>query len=243
MRENLLLQVLPRKERERLDPHLEHVTYDQRDVLIEPDEPIQHVLFPYDMVTSTIQGLSDGTAIEVGLMGIEGMIGIQYWLRQKTTPTKTLVQVPGSGLRMKASIFKREVMDKPSPLNELIASYTHAFLVMTSQVAVCNRLHEMDERLSRWLMLIYNRSQREEFPLTQEFLALMLGVHRPTVSTAANILQKAGLIRYSRGRMKILDPKGLEQGACECLHLMEEQFDKIYDQSWIELARRGRQEE
>lgn len=243
MKENLLLAVLPRKERERLEPHLEAVTYDQGDVLIEPDEPIQHVLFPYDLVTSTIQVMSDGMALEVGLMGIEGMIGIQYWLRQKSTPTKTLVQVPGSGLRMKASVFKREVMDKPSPLNELVASYTHAFLVMTSQVAVCNRLHEMDERMSRWLMLIYNRTQREEFPLTQEFLALMLGAHRPTVSTAANILQKAGLIRYSRGNLKILDPKGLEQGSCECLPLMEAQFDKIFDQPWVELARRERRAE
>jgi CRP-like cAMP-binding protein len=243
MKENLLLAVLPRKERERLEPHLEPVTYDQGDVLIEPDEPIKNILFPYDLVTSTIQVMSDGTALEVGLMGIEGMIGVQFWLHQKSTPTKTLVQVPGSGLLMKASVFKREVMEKPSPLNELIASYIHAFLVMTSQVAVCNRMHEMDERLSRWLLLIYNRAQREEFPLTQDFLAMMLGAHRPTVSTAANILQKAGLIRYSRGNLKILDPKGLEQGACECLPLMEAQFDKIFDEPWIELARRERQTE
>ena len=187
--------------------------------------------------------MSEGSALEVGLMGIEGMIGIQFWLYQKSTPTRTIVQVPGSGLRMKASAFKREVMEKPSPLNELVASYTHAFLVMVSQVAICNRLHEMDERLSRWLMLIYNRTQRDEFPLTQEFLALMLGAHRPTVSTAANILLKAGLIRYSRGQLKILDPKGLERGACECLPLMEAQFDKIFDQPWIELARRERRAE
>jgi CRP-like cAMP-binding protein len=242
MKENLLLAVLPRKERERLDPFLEHVTLDQGEVLIEADEPIKHVLFPYDLVTSTIQGMPDGTQLEVGLMGIEGMIGIQFWLRQKTTPTNTIVQVPGSGLRMKADVFKKEVMEKPSPLNELVASYTHAFMVMTSQVAVCNRLHEMDERLSRWLLLIYNRMQRAEFPLTQEFLAMMLGAHRPTVSTAASILQKAGFIRYSRGIIKILDPTGLERGSCECLRIMEAQFDKIFDQPWIELARKQHQE-
>lgn len=242
MKENLLLAALPRKERERLDPHLEHVTLDQGEVLIEAEEPIKYMLFPYDLVTSTIQGMSDGTQLEVGLMGIEGMIGIQFWLRQKTTPTRTIVQVPGTGLRMKASVFKKEVMEKVSPLNELVASYTHAFMVMTSQVAVCNRMHEMDERLSRWLMLIYNRTQREDFPLTQEFLAMMLGAHRPTVSTAASILQKAGFIRYSRGHMKILDPKGIERGACECLRIMESQFDKIFNQSWIELARKQAQE-
>jgi hypothetical protein len=242
MKENLLLAALPRKERERLNPHLEPVTYDQGEVLIMADEPIKHVLFPYDLVTSTIQDMADGASLEVGLMGIEGMIGIQFWLRQKTTPTRTIVQVPGSGLKMKASVFKKEVMDTPSPLNELVASYTHAFLVMTSQVAVCNRLHEMDERLSRWLILIYNRTQRDEFPLTQEFLAMMLGAHRPTVSTAASILQKAGYIRYSRGIIKILDPKGLAEGTCECLQLMESQFDKIFDQPWIELARQQAQE-
>ena len=186
--------------------------------------------------------MSDGTQLEVGLMGVEGMIGIQFWLRQKTTTTRTIVQVPGTGLRMKASVFKREVMEKPSPLNDLVASYTHAFLVMTSQVAVCNRMHEMDERLCRWLSLIYHRTQRDEFPLTQEFLAQMLGAHRPTVSTAASILQQAGYIRYSRGRMKILDPQGLEQGACECLRIMESQFDKTFDQPWIELARKQARE-
>jgi CRP-like cAMP-binding protein len=240
MKENLLLAVLPRKERERLDPHLEPVTYDQGDVLIIPDEPIKYVLFPYDAVTSTIQDMSDGASLEVGLMGIEGMIGFQFWLRQQTTPTRTIVQIPGSGLRMKAGVFKREVMDKPSPLNELIASYTHAFMVMTSQVAVCNRLHETDERLCRWLMLTYNRTQRAEFPLTQEFLAMMLGSHRPTVSTTASVLQKAGYISYSRGRIKILDVKGLEAGACECLRIMEAQFDKIFDRPWVELARKER---
>lgn len=240
MKENLLLAVLPRRERDRLGPFLEPVTYDQGDVLIEADKPIKTILFPYDLVTSTIQQMPGGMTLEVGLMGIEGMIGIQFWLRQKTTPTRTIVQVPGSGLRMEADVFKKEVMDTPSPLNELVASYIHAFLVMTSQVAVCNRLHEMDERLCRWLALIHNRTQRDEFPLKQEFLAMMLGAHRPTVSTAANILQRAGLIRYSRGRMTILDPRGLEAGSCECLALMEAQFDKIFDKSWIELARKER---
>jgi CRP-like cAMP-binding protein len=241
MKENLLLAALPREERERLDPHLEPAAYDQGAVLIRPDEPIEHVFFPYDVVTSTIQDMSDGASLEVGLMGIEGMIGIQFWLRQQTTPTRTIVQVPGTGLRMEAGVFKEEVMEKRSPLNELVASYTHAFMVMTSQVAVCNRLHETDERLCRWLLLIYNRTQRTEFPLTQEFLALMLGSHRPTVSTAAGVLQKAGYISYSRGRIKLLDIKGLKAGACECLSIMESQFDKIFDRPWVELARKEHQ--
>lgn len=133
--------------------------------------------------------MPDGTALEVGLMGIEGMIGIQFWLRQKSTPTRTIVQVPGSGLRMKASTFKREVMDKPSQLNELIASYTHAFLVMVSQVAVCNRLHEVNERLARWLLMMHDRAESDKLPLTHEFLSQMLGANRATVSLTAGIFQ------------------------------------------------------
>lgn len=238
MKENLLLAALSKKERSRLDPFLEPVRCEQGHVLIEANEPIKLVLFPYDLISSTVQQMSDGTSIEVGLVGIEGMIGVQAWLLQKTTPTRTFVQVRGSGLQMKMDDFKREVMRKPSPLNELIASYTHAFLIMTSQLAVCNRLHEMDGRLCRWLMHIYNRTQRAEFSLTQEFLAMMLGVHRPTVSIAANILQKAGLIRYSRGHIWIQDPKGLEEGTCECYRIMEAQFDTIFDQPWIELAKK-----
>jgi CRP-like cAMP-binding protein len=232
--ENVLIASLPQEERNRLEPYLERVNLPMAEVLIEPDQPIQYVWFPYDAVTSTVQVLQDGNGVEAGLMGLEGMVGIQLWLRVPSTPSKILVQVPGHGLRMRAEHFERHVIRTPeSPLNPLIARYIHGFLMLTSQTAACNRMHEVDERLCRWLRMVYNRvPERREMPLRQEFLAQMLGVRRATVSTAASILQKAGYIEYSRGRLTILDHDGLAKGACECYQLMEQQYDRIFSQSW-----------
>lgn len=236
MAENLLLAALPREERQRLDRFLERISLDFQDVLIEANEPITHVFFPYDCVTSTLQEMSDGSTIEVGLMGVEGFIGVQFWLHASTTPTRTIVQVAGRGHRMRSDEFLREVMQTGSPLNDLIARYTHSFLAMTSQTAACNRLHTVDERLCRWLKMTYDRVRRTEFSLRQEFIAQMLGVHRPSVSIAAGILQKAGLISYHRGQMQILDPDGLREGACECYELIEVQIDHIFGRSWREMV-------
>lgn len=172
--------------------------------------------------------MSDGDTVETGLIGIEGFVGVQLWLRAPTTPTTTLVQVPGRAHHMRATDFVRHVRDTDSPLNEYCAKYAHAFLMMTSQTAACNRLHPINERLCRWLKLVHNRVRRDEFPLRQEFVAQMLGVHRPTVSTAANMLQQAGLISYSRGNMRILDADGLREGSCECLELIEKQFEQVF---------------
>lgn len=237
MRENLLLSVLPPAERKRLDPFLKWREFEFEETLIEPNEPITHVMFPYNLVTSTVQEMSDGSAIETGLMGIEGMVGIQLWLRMESTPMRTFVQIAGCGHRMKAVDFVREVLNRPeSQLNLLLARYTHAFFAMTSQTAACNRLHPLDQRLCRWLKLVHNRVRRDEFPMRQEFMAHMLGVQRPTVSTAANMLQQAGFISYTRGQMKVLDPEGLTKGACECYELMEAQMDRVFDVPWREMA-------
>ena len=237
MSENLLLAALPRNERKRLDPFLEQVEMELQEPLIEPNEPISHVWFPYDAITSTTQEFSDGSTVETGLMGIEGLVGVQLWLRARTTPSRTFVQVPGRAHRMGADDFVREVLNRPqSPLNELIALYAHAFLTMTTQAAACNRLHPVEQRLCRWLRMCYDRVRREEFAMRQEFMAQMLGVARPTVSIAANMLQKAGLISYSRGRMRVLDPDGLAEGACECYEIINGQIDKIFERPWRELV-------
>ena len=228
--ENLLLASLPDAERERLSPYLQMRGLEFQEVLIEPNKEITQIFFPYDAVTSTIQEMSDGDAVETGLMGLEGFVGVQLWLHARTTPTRTLVQVPGRAHIMRAADFIRHVRDTDSPLNELCAKYVHAFLNMTSQTAACNRLHPVNERLCRWLKLVHNRVRRDEFPIRQEFMALMLGVHRPTVSIAANILQQAGLISYSRGQMRVLDADGLKNGSCECLELIEKQVEKIFEQ-------------
>jgi CRP-like cAMP-binding protein len=230
----MLLRSLPDAERQRIEAFLEKVQFAAGDTLIEPNEPIRFVIFPEDAVTSTLQLLRDGHSVEAGLMGLEGMVGLQLWLRESTTPSRTVIQVPGTALRMSAEAFVREVIDRPaSALNILIARYVHGFLVLTSQTAACNRMHEIDARLCRWLRMIYNRvPNREEMPLRQEFLAQMLGVQRPTVSTAANMLRRAGLVSYTRGHLKILDPEGLAAGACECYELMEQQFDRIFRDPW-----------
>lgn len=237
MSENLLLAALPQKERERLDPFLEFVELEFQETLIEPNETIENIYFPYDAITSTTQEMQDGSVVETGLMGVEGMIGIQLWLRARTTTSRTFVQVGGRAHRMGADDFIKQVMSKPSsPLNDLIARYTHSFLTMTSQTAACNRLHSVDERLCRWLKMTHDRVRRDEFPIRHDFLAHMLGVHRPTVSIAANILQKAGLISYSRGRMRIEDPEGLKEGACECYELINGEINKIFERPWRELV-------
>ena len=229
--ENLLLASLPDEERERLTPYLHEVVLEFQQILIEPNREITDIYFPYDAITSTIQEMNDGDSVETGLMGIEGFVGVQLWLRSPTTPTRTVVQVPGKAHHMHAADFIAHVRDTDSPLNELCAKYTHAFLIMTSQTAACNRLHPINERLCRWLKLVHNRLRRDEFPIRQEFLAQMLGVHRPTVSTAANMLQQAGLIKYSRGQMRVLDEDGLRNGSCECLELMEKQFENVFKPS------------
>ena len=227
--ENLLLASLPDTERERLAPYLKEVMLDFRQVLIEPNKEITDVYFPYDAITSTIQEMSDGDAVETGLMGVDGFVGVQLWLHSRTTPTRTFVQVAGKAHHIRGADFIRQVRDTDSPLNGLCAKYVHAFLNMTSQTAACNRLHPVNERLCRWLKLVHNRVRRDEFQMRQEFMALMLGVHRPTVSTAAKMLQQAGLISYSRGEMRILDPDGLKNGSCECLELIEKQINEVFE--------------
>jgi CRP-like cAMP-binding protein len=232
MKKNLLLSNIPRGERQRMERFLEPVSLELRDVLQEEDKPITHVYFPLDFVGSTVIEMQDGGTVEVGVTGNEGLVGIQLFLGEETTSTTTFAQIPGEGLRMQADDFKKQVMDQGGKLHDLLHRYTHAFLAQVSQTAACNRLHPLDQRLCRWILITHNRVQRDEFPITQEFIGQMLGVRRPTVSTTANILMQAGLISYSRGRMKVLDRKGLEEGTCECYRLIVRHFDRIYGETW-----------
>ena len=237
-KDNLLLAALPAEERQRLEPFLKWTAMEFDDPMVEPSEPISHVFFPYDAVSSTVHETADGDSVETGLAGAEGVIGVQLWLRASTAPTRTFVQIPGYVYRMKAADFIREVRDNPgSPLNVLLARYINAFLNFTSIAAACNRLHPLDQRLCRWLKLAHNRAGRDEFPLRQQFIAQMLGVQRPTVSTTAHMLQQAGLISYTRGQMTILDPAGLAEGACDCYEMMEREMDGVFERPWRDLAR------
>jgi CRP-like cAMP-binding protein len=232
MQRNILLSALPADEQQRLAPYLSRVELETGFVMAEPDEPFTYVYFPEDLVTSTLQQMEDGSSVEAGLMGVEGMAGIQVWLFAETTPAQTVVQISGHAQRMKTEDFIRHVRNTDSPLNRILGRYVHSFIVMTSQVAACNRLHDLDVRLCRWLTMIVNRINRDEFEITHEFLAQMLGVRRATVSTQLAILQRAGLIEYSRGRMRTLDRHGLRAGSCECLEIIEAQVDRFAKTHW-----------
>jgi CRP-like cAMP-binding protein len=226
---NLILAALPAKERHRLEPLLQPIQFVLREGMIEPGAPIRYVYFPTDLVASTVHTMSDGSTVETAIVGFEGMVGPQVFLRQKTAVTRTFVQVPGSALRMRVEDFRKEVLDIPrSPLSEILANYVNAYLTLTTITAACNRIHSIEQRLCRWLKMTHNRVEGDYFPVRHEFLAYMLGVHRPSVSIAANVIKKAGLIRYDYGRMYILDSKGLETGACECYGLMEQQIENVF---------------
>jgi CRP-like cAMP-binding protein len=233
MKKNLLLSNIPARDRKRLERFLEPVSLGFREVIQKEGVPTTHVYFPLDFVASTVIEMEDGEVVEVGVTGNEGLAGIQLFLGEDTTNTTTFAQIPGDALRMGADDFRRQVMGKGGPLHDLLHRYTHAFLAQLSQTAACNRLHPLDQRLCRWILMTHNRVQRDEFPITQEFMGQMLGVRRPTVSTTAAILQRAGLVSYSRGRMKVLDREGLERGACECYRTILKHFDRIYGETWL----------
>ncbi len=220
--ENSILAALPPAELERLLPFLDPVELAINDSLIEPDQPIPFVYFPLDMVAS-IQAIRVGSA-ETGIIGYEGCVGVPVWLRQQSSPTRTFVQGAGSALRVPTEVFRREIGRTSSPLNGLMADYTHSLLTMTSYSVVCHKTHPLQARLCRWLKMMQNRIRKREFVMKQEFLAYMLGVSRPTVSMAANALQALGWIQYSRAHLTIVKPAALEKGACDCLNLIESLF-------------------
>ena len=224
---NLLLAALPKAERSRLEPHFETVELKLKQSLTEPEQTLSYIYFPIDSVISIVQSMSDGSAVETGIIGREGFIGIQAWLRQKTSSVHSFAQVPGRAIRIKYQIFMKEVVDADSPLNHVIANYVDAYITLIAVTAACNRIHHIDERLCRWLKMTHNRVTGDSFPMRQEFLAYMLGVHRPSVSIAASALKTAGLIRYERGTLTVLNAKGLEEGCCECYGMIESQFEKF----------------
>ncbi len=220
--ENTILAALPSSEQERIKPSLNLVHLKVNDLLIEPDQPIEFVYFPLDMVAS-VQAIRVGST-ETGIIGYEGCVGVPVWLRQQSTPIRTFVQGAGSAFRMPAEVFRQEIVRTSSPLNGLLADYTHALWVLTAYTAACHDSHSLQARLCRWLKMMQNRIRKSEFTMKQEFLAYMLGVSRPTVSIAANVLQQQGWIRYRRAQLSILDSDALENGACDCLHLIESLF-------------------
>lgn len=224
--ENQLLAALPTEEYKRLVDNMEAVSLKLKQVLYEPNEPIQHVYFVKSGVVSLLNLMEDGTIVEVATIGNEGMAGLPVFLGADKIPGMAIAQIPGDAWKMRVDVFKDKVTPS-SPLHDLLQRYTQALFNLIAQSAACNRLHSAEERMCRWLLMTQDRVEQDSFPLTQEFLSQMLGVRRPTVSVTAAILQKAGLIGYSRGKITILDREGLKAACCECYEIVKAEFERL----------------
>lgn len=225
---NRLLAALPVEAYQRLVPHLEFVSLQVGQVIYEPGEPFSHVYFPHKAMVSLVSMMEDGTTIEVGLVGQEGMLGIPVLLGGGTTTNKALVQVAESGMRMKADVLKSE-FNRGGVLQSLLLRYMQALFTQVSQIAACNGLHSLEERFARWLLSVQCCLQSDELPLTQEFISQMLGVRRSGVTVAASTLSQAGMIRYSRGKITILNQEDLEATSCECYKVIKNEFSRLLD--------------
>lgn len=226
--ENRLLAALPQDEYERLVVNMESVFLNFKQSVYEPNEPIEYVYFIQNGVISLLNVMEDGREVEVATVGNEGMVGLPVFLGADKIPGRAFSQIPGDALRMKANVFK-DIVTLGTQLHDLLQRYTQALFNQIAQGAACNSVHSVEERMCRWLLMTQDRVGEDEFPLTQEFLSQMLGVRRPTVSIAASILQKAGLIRYSRGGITILDREGLEASSCECYRIINADFERLFN--------------
>jgi CRP-like cAMP-binding protein len=224
--QNRLLASLPSEERKALLPHLEQVSLSRRQTIILPDEPIPFIYFPINSLLSLVTVMEDGSTVEAGSIGREGMAGLPILLDAGTTPSQTLTQIPGQAVRVKAQIIK-EAFDAGGALQKILHRYIHTTIVLSSQTAACNRLHHLETRLCRWLLMSSDGVDSEDLSLTQDFLATMLGVRRAGVSEAASQLMDKGLIRYQRGRIQIVDRKSLEAAACECYGVVKAEYDRL----------------
>src|SRR5215210_8371940 len=196
--QNRILESLPAEEYQRIAPHLEVIRMRLGDVLSYPDEKIEYVHFPKRGTISVCAIMEDGTQVEVGVIGNEGMCGLPVLFGTATVPLQSMVQIPDGAVRMNAEAFEREIGHCPH-LRQSLMHYAQAFFIQAAQTAACNRLHSLDGRLARWLLLCQDRTQSDLLPLTHEFMSIMLGVRRAGVSEAANKLKAAGLIDYQRG--------------------------------------------
>jgi CRP-like cAMP-binding protein len=195
-------------------------------VLYEPGAVLSHVYFPITAIVSLLYVMENGASAEIAVVGNDGIIGISLFMGGESTPSRAVVQSAGTGYRLKAQLMKDE-FDKSGPVLHLLLRYTQALITQMAQTAVCNRHHSLDQQLCRWLLLSLDRLQNNELVMTQELIANMLGVRREGVTEGALKLQEAGLIRYSRGRITVLDRAGLEKRTCECYAVVKKEYDRL----------------
>jgi|ERR1700682_129944 len=224
---NWILAALPGEEYELVVPHLEKVLLKRGHILQMPDQRIEFLYFPTTCMISLLASLEGGETVETGVVGNEGMVGISVVLGVETSSSEALVQADGEAFRMKAKALG-PLIKNGSVLHDNLLRYIYTILAQISQTAACNRAHSLSERLARWLLLTHDRLGRDEFEMTHEFLARMLGTRRAGVTVAASTLREAGAIGYTRGRVTILDRPGLENVACECYRIVKAEFDRLF---------------
>ncbi len=224
--ENRVLTLLPRAERERILTRCERVAAEAKVILFRPNASIGHVYFPLSGMVSMVLSSRSGATVEVGTVGNEGMVGLPIYFGAKSSPTEGIWQVSGEALRMKAKDFVHE-LDRGGVLRSVLQRFSQTLMNQISQSILCTNLHRIDRRLARWLLMTHDRAGTDEFELTQQFVAQMLAVRRPSVTVAAGILQKAGLIRYTRGTLTVVDRGRLEASACECYGVVKKESERL----------------
>lgn len=225
-KDNQLLAAWPDAAWQRLQPYLEPVELSLGQVLYESGHPMSHAYFPTTAIVSLLYVMENGASAEIAVVGCEGVVGITLFMGGGSTPSRGVVQSAGRGTRLSAQRIKDE-FNQSGPVMHLLLRYTQALISQMVQTAACNRHHSLDQQLCRWLLLSMDRLKGNELVMTQELIANMLGVRREGVTEAALKLQAAGLIRYARGHITVLDRKGLEQRTCECYAVVKQEYDRL----------------
>jgi CRP-like cAMP-binding protein len=224
--DNHILDALPSEERDRLFPHLTLVSMPLGMVLYESGAALRHIYFPTDSIVSLLYVMNDGASAEIAVVGNEGAIGVALFMGGETTPSRAIVQSGGSAYRLTGKRLKIE-FNRHGQMLHVLLRYTQSLITQMAQTAVCNRHHSVNQQLCRWLLLSLDRLQSNELKMTQELIANMLGVRREGVTAAAGELQKLGVIRYSRGRITVLDRAKLERLSCECYAVVKKETDRL----------------
>jgi CRP-like cAMP-binding protein len=223
---NHLLASLPPDELERLQPHLKPISLSLGEVLYESGIALRHVFFPIDSIVSLLHVMANGASAEIAVVGNDGVVGVSLFMGGESTPSRAVVQSGGEAYSLEADYLKSE-FSRAGTMQRVLLRYTQALLTQMAQTAVCNRHHSLDQQLCRWLLLSLDRLPSNELIMTQDLIANMLGVRREGVTEAARNLQEAGLIRYSRGHIVVLDRAGIEARTCECYAVVRREAERL----------------